>query len=83
MDEGDGEVEAALHPAREAADAAVGGVGEADPLEQGIGALPPLGGGDPLQRGLQADQLAPGHQRVQGRFLQCDADRAAHLAAPP
>ena len=39
VDEGRGEVEAALHPARVAADAAVGGVGEADPLEQGVGAL--------------------------------------------
>ena len=42
VDEREGEVEAALHPARVAADLAVGGLGEPDPIEQLV--LPrPLG----------------------------------------
>ena len=32
-----------------------------------------------MQRRLQADQLAAGHQRVERRLLEGDADRAAHL----
>ena len=78
VDERRGEVEPALHAARVAADAAVGGGGEVDPFEQVVGAPPALGGGDALQRRLQADQLAAGHQRVERRFLQGDADRAPH-----
>ncbi len=78
MDQRRGEVEAALHPARVGADAALGGGVEADPLEQVVGALAALGGRDSLQRRLQADQLAAGHQRVERRFLQGDADRGAH-----
>ena len=78
MDERRGEVEAALHAARVGADAAVGGGAEVDPLEQVVGAAPALGGRDALQRRLQADQLAAGHQRVERRLLEGDADRAAH-----
>jgi hypothetical protein len=73
-----GEVEAALHAAGVAADTAVGGADQVDPFEQRVGAAAALGGGDPLQGRLQPDQLAPGHQRVERRFLQGDADRAAH-----
>ena len=80
VDQRRGEVEAALHPARVGADPAVGGVAQADPVEQAVGALAPAGGRQPLQGRLQADQLAAGHQRVERRFLQGDADRGAHLA---
>ena len=80
VDERGGEVESALHPAGVAADAAVGGGDEVDPLEQGVGAAPALGGREPLQGGLQADQLAAGHQRVERRLLQGDPDRGAHRA---
>ena len=78
VDQRGGEVEAALHPARVGAYAAVGGVGEVDPLQQVVGAPASLVGRDALERRLQADQLAAGHQRVERRFLQGDADRAAH-----
>ena len=78
VDQRRGEVEPALHAARVGADAAVGGGGQVDPLEQVVGAAPALGGGDALQGRLQADQLAAGHQRVERRFLQGDADRAPH-----
>ena len=78
VDQRRGEVEAALHPARVAADPAVGRRGQVDPLEQIVGAPLALLGGDALQGRLQADQLAAGHQRVERRFLQGDADRAPH-----
>ena len=78
VDERGGEVEAALHAAGVGADAAVGGGGQVDPFEQGVGAPAALGGGDALQGRLQPDQLAAGHQRVERRFLQGDADRGAH-----
>ncbi len=77
MDEGGGEVEAPLHSPRVGADTPIGRGGEVDPLEQVVGAAAALGGRDPLQRRLQADQLAAGHQRVQGSFLQGDPDRGA------
>ena len=80
VDQRRGEVEAALHPARVAADAAVGGGDQVDPLEQVVGAPLALGAGQALQCGLQADQLAPGHQRVERGLLQGDPDRAAHRA---
>jgi hypothetical protein len=73
-----GEVEAPLHAARIGADAAIGGGDEVDPLQQVVGAAPALRRRDTLQRRLQADQLAAGHQRVERRFLQGDADRGAH-----
>ena len=78
VDQRRGKVEAPLHPARVGADPAVGGGGEVDPLQQVIGAPAALRGGDALQRRLQADQLAAGHQRVERRFLEGDADRPAH-----
>ncbi len=83
MDEGGGEVEAALHAARVAAYAAVGGVAEVDAVEQVVGAPAAFGGRDPLQRRLQADQLPAGHQRVERRFLKGYADRATNLPCFP
>ena len=73
------EVEPALHPARVAADLAVGGVGEADPLEQFAAALVALGLAEAVQGGLQAHVLAAGQQRVERGLLQGGADRGAHL----
>ncbi len=61
VDQRRGEVEPALHPARVAADAAVGGRGEVDPLEQVVGAPLAFSAGQALQRRLQPNQLAAGH----------------------
>ena len=80
VDQGGGQVEAALHAAGVGADPAVGGFVEADPLEQGVGALLAGGARQPLQGRLQPNQLAPGHQRVQRRLLQGDPDRGSHGA---
>ena len=77
--EGEGEVEPAFHPARVAADLAVGRVGEPDPLQQLAAALGALGLAEAVQGGLQAHVLAAGQQRVEGGLLQGGADRRAHL----
>ena len=71
------EVEPPAHAARVAADAAVGGLGEADALEQLRGARRARrAAAQAVQRALHAQQLAAGHQRVDRRLLQRDADRA-------
>ncbi len=62
-------------PAGVGADAAVGGPLEPDPVEERLGAAMALGARHPVKRRLQADQLAPGHQRVERRLLERDADR--------
>ena len=58
VDEREREVEPPLHAAGVAADLAVGGLGEADALEQLVGARPALGPRQALQRRLQAQVLA-------------------------
>ena len=60
---------------------AVGGVGEADALEQLVAAPRALGARDALQPALQAHVLAAGQHRVERDVLQRDADRGAHLGA--
>ncbi len=77
VDERGGEVEAALHAARVGADSAIGGIDELDPLEQRLGALADGCLRKPVERRLQPQQLAAGHQRVERRLLQGDADLAA------
>ena len=79
VDERRGEVEAAAHAARVGADPPVGGLAEADAFDQRVAAALGLAADQPVERRLQADQLAPGHQRVERRLLQRDADRAAHV----
>ena len=74
------QVEAAAHAARVGADAAVGGAGQADALEQRVGAVAAVAAADAVQRRLEAHQLAAGHQRVERGLLERDADRAAHVA---
>ena len=83
MDERERQVEPPLHAARVALDLAVGGLGQADALEQlvGRGAVA-LGARQRLQRGLQAQVLAAGEQRVERRLLQRGADRPRAPAAP-
>jgi hypothetical protein len=76
--EGERQVEAALHPARVAAHLAVGGVGEADPLQQLVAAALALGLAEAVEGGLQAHVLAAGQQRVERRLLQRGADRRPH-----
>ena len=74
------QVEPPLHPARVAADFAVGRLGEPDPLEQLLPALVSRSAlAEPVQGGLQAHVLAAGQQRVERRLLQRRADRGAHL----
>jgi hypothetical protein len=79
VDEREREVEAPLHAAGVRADAAVGGGGEADSLEQLLGAGAALRAGESVQRGLEAQVLAAGEQRVERRLLQRGADHAADL----
>ncbi len=81
MGEGQRQVEPPFHPARVAADLAVRGLGEADPLEQFVAALFAFGLGEAVQRRLQPHVLAAGQQRVERRFLQRGADRASAPAA--
>ena len=78
MDEREREVEPAPHAAGVAADAAIGGLGQPDALEQLRRALPRAGPAQPVQRALHPQQLAPGHQRVDRGLLQRDADLAPH-----
>ena len=75
------EVQAALHAARVAADAAIGRFGQPDALEQLLRAPRALGLGHALQRRLQHEVLAPGEDRVERGLLQRGADRGAHLRA--
>ena len=75
------EVQAALHAARVAADAAVGGFGQADALEQLLRAARAVGLRHSLQRRLQHQVLATGEDRVERGLLQRGADRRAHLRA--
>ena len=81
MHEREAEVEPALHPARVAADLAVGRVGQPDPLEQFAAAPFALGPAEAVQGALQAHVLAAGEERVERRLLQRGADRAPHLGA--
>ena len=77
MDERGGEIEAALHAAGVSADSAIGGIDELDPLEQRFGAFADGCLRKPVEGGLQPQQLAAGHQRIQRRLLEGDADLAA------
>ena len=53
VDQRQREVQPALHPARVAADPAVGRLGQPDALEQRVRALAPLGRRQALERGLE------------------------------
>ena len=73
------EVEPALHAARVAADLAVGGEREPDPLEQLLRPGPALGAWDAVERALQPEVLAAGEQVVECGLLERGADRRADL----
>ena len=81
MDEGQREVEAPPHPARVAADPAVGRLGEADALDQLVAAGAALALGDAVERRLQSHVLAGGQMGVERGLLQGGADRLADLPA--
>ena len=81
MDQRERQVQPPLHAARVAADLAVGGIHQADALEQRVATRPALGLGHALQRGLQPHVLATGEQRVQRGLLECRSDRAPHRGA--
>ena len=73
------EIEPALHAARIAAHPAVGGLGQAHPGQELVRARPAELPRKPLQRGLEAQVLAPCQERVERRLLQSRADRGSHL----
>ena len=73
------EVQAAAHAARVAADAPVGGLREPDALEQVRRARrAPSAPRRPCRAPCMRSSSRPGHQRVDRRLLQRDADRAPH-----
>ena len=75
------QVEPALHPARVAADLAIGRLAQADAVEELLRTRLPLGPRDPLQRRLQAQVVASRQHRVERRLLERRADHRAHLRA--
>jgi hypothetical protein len=77
VDEREREVEPALHPARVAADLAVGRLGEPDAGDQAVAAALALVAGQPVHPGLEAHVLARRQERVERRLLEGDADRIA------
>src|SRR5213595_2104055 len=70
----------AAHAARVRADAPVCRVGQPHPLQQSIGLASSLRRRHGVERRLQADQLATGHQRIERRLLERHADLPEHLA---
>ena len=84
VDEREREVEPALHAARVAADLAVGGVGQADALEQLVArARLRSARGIPWSARLEPQVLAAGEQRVERGLLERGADRARAPSGPP
>ena len=79
VDEREREVEAALHPARVAADLAIGRLGQPDALEELLGAALRSRPREPLEHRLEAQVVASGQQAVERRLLERGADHAAHL----
>jgi hypothetical protein len=81
--EGQREVEPALHATRVRPHLAIGGLRQADPLEQFLSSPLALRARKALQRRLELEMLAPGQQRVESGLLERRADRRAHLGALP
>jgi hypothetical protein len=81
VDEREREIQAPLHATRVARHLAVGGVGEADALEELVRVHLAAVLADALQRRLQSKVVATGEQRVERRLLERDADHRAHLRA--
>ena len=81
MQQGEREVESALHAAGVAADFAIGSVGQTDAFEQIVAALLQVGALHAMQRALQLDVLAARQEAIEGGLLQRSADRGAHLWA--
>ena len=80
MNERAGEIEPALHPARISLRASLGGIDEADELEQLLHACPCGGSRDPIQTALQLEQLTSGLHRVEADLLQSDTDPPSYGA---
>ena len=81
VDQGEREVEPALHPAGVAAHLAVGRLREPDALEQDLASPRALRARDSLQRRLQAQVLAAREQGIERRLLERCADRRPDLRA--
>ena len=74
MDQREREIEPSLHPARVARHLAVSRIGQPDAMEELLRTRPPLILADALERGLQAEVVAAGEQRVERGLLERDAD---------
>ena len=72
--------EPAPHPTGVGAHPPVGRAPQAHALEQHVAAPVGLGPADAVEHGLEAEELAAGHQGVDGGVLQGDPDRPAHRA---
>ena len=79
VDQGEREIEPALHPARVAANGSVGGLDQPDPLEQLGATRLALRFRDPLEGRLEVHVLPGVEMRVQGRGLEGHADRGSDL----
>ena len=79
MDEREREVEPALHAARVGAHLAVAGAREPDALEQLSDQALALVAADAVERGLEAEVLDAGQERVERSLLQRGPDRGADL----
>ena len=80
VDEGGGEIEAALHAAGVAADASVGVLGQVDDVEQMGDSVFDVASGDVVEAGLEAKELATGLEDVESGFLKGDPDGSADLS---
>jgi hypothetical protein len=72
------QVEPALHPARVAAHAAIGGIGQADPFQERVATSLDLGERQAVQASLEAHVLTPRQQGVERSILEGDADHVPH-----
>ena len=79
VDERHREVEATLHAARVAAHLPVGGLGQADPLEQLVRTRGAHVAGQRLERRLQAEVLAARQQPIERGLLERCADAGPNL----
>jgi hypothetical protein len=74
--QGEGQVEPSLHPSRVRGHTPVRCPGQADRVKKPRRPLSTFGGIDPVQDGLEMEQLASAHQRVERRLLEGHADRS-------
>jgi hypothetical protein len=79
VDEAEGDVEPALHAPGVGLGHPPAGVGQAEPFQQLLDALAPLGAEDPVDLGLHLEVLATRRVGIEPGPLPDSTDRAAHL----